>query len=258
VAIADDATVNVDYKTLATIKSGADILTHGTLALGARTATNADSNAYASGLGFGADGHGHANSQVGNNGNGAYTTATIEGTAGVIANAVAATSDIGAVQVGNGGAGTYIVPGLRVYGHSEAYGAGFYSEGIDNANAESTTNTDVVIGASADVKGLEGVDLRTHIAGVDTNADSFARSTGLFGYVSATATNNTYLNTKVDGAAGALITAGPRSAGDVARLMFDGDIGEQRCQIAPTPVDRRRRHTGFGRDLRHRQVLALG
>jgi len=71
-----------------------------------------------------------------------------------------------------------LVPSLWLHATSSSKGAGFYSEGIDDATADTTASNTVTIGARAQLTGTEGVDLRTSFANVDTYADSYARSTG--------------------------------------------------------------------------------
>ena len=218
VANAEDSTVNLDYKTTARVHDNADVLAGGHFSLSARTATDATANGYASGLGFGADGHSNGDAFVGKAGNGATTEVSFGDNSSVIANSVAASSIVGAVDTGD-----YVVSGLHVNGHSESYGAGLYSEGIDEAHAETSADNNVLISAHAQITGLEGVDLKTRYEDVHTFADSFARSTGLFGYVSADATNNTDLRSKVDGADDAQVTAGPRdNAGPLAHPSDTG------------------------------------
>ena len=60
------------------------------------------------------------------------------------------------------------------------------------------------------------MDLIASFDDVDTDANSFSRSTGLFGWVSSTANNITGLANTVTGAADALVTAGPRLDSDTA------------------------------------------
>ena len=176
------------------------------------TAMDVNSNSYASGLGFGADGHSTANAYVGKSSGGGATTETeLQANSSLFANSVQLGGDVQSVCLGGDTACPTIdsvctstvanpcrtVRGLHVTAHSESYGAGFYSEGIDSANMEISAHNNVYVRGGAQITGLEGVDAfatyDTSGSGHDTDADSFARSTGLFGYVSADAKNNTDL-----------------------------------------------------------------
>jgi hypothetical protein len=75
---------------------------------------------------------------------------------------------------------------------------------------------EVNLRGSGAVTGYEGVDFITRFEGVTTVADSFARATGLFGFVSADSVNKTYLDSTILGEAGAVVTAGPRDPNDPA------------------------------------------
>jgi Ca2+-binding RTX toxin-like protein len=149
-------------------------------------------------LGFGAHGRSNAVTRVGDS-----NVATMEGATTVVA--IGASANVTGLTV----ALRALVPSLVATANSESYGAGFYSEGIDDATAQVDATTNVTIGANAAVTGYEGVDLQTRYGSVHTFADSFARSTGLFGYVDADGRNTTNLDSTVTGAAGALVTAGP-------------------------------------------------
>ena len=203
VANAESGTILVDYATTATVGAGASVVASDTVDVEASSSTNAQQDSVASGLGFGADGRSDAIAKVGESGvtdkQGATTQVEIGAGATVTARSVALRA---------------LVPEMTVKATSKSYGAGFYSEGVDEATVEITSNAKVLLDAGAIVTGLEGVDLQATYESVDTNADSFARSTGLFGYVHAVATNDTNLASSVSGASGALVTAGARDASD--------------------------------------------
>ncbi len=200
-------TIKVDFHTTAAVKGSADVLAGGAVRIAAQTATDSRSTAWASGLGFGADGHSEAKTLVGLDG-GADTAATVGANARVTGNSVTMSALVDNMTLPGT---TEVVKGLNNQADSESYGAGVYSEGVDDATADATLNTTVTIGAGAQVTGWEGVDLRTRYNHVTTYADSFARSTGLFGYVDADGRNTTTLNSSVTGTDNARVTAGPNN-----------------------------------------------
>jgi hypothetical protein len=218
VANADDTTVQITYDTKATIGSNSDILAGRNAKVAATSATEATANAYASGLGFGADGHAAANAFIGQNGD-ALTQAQVSTGASLFAVTASVSGTVGDVCVGgttSACTGGYTVKGLQAHSDAQAYGAGFYSEGIAHADTEvDATNNVILNGGGSAVTGLEGVDFIARFDDVATYADGFSRSTGLFGYVNGSATNNTDLTTKVQGDSGALVTAGPRDPSGV-------------------------------------------
>ncbi|MGH3050680.1 MAG: beta strand repeat-containing protein, partial [Gaiellaceae bacterium] len=225
VANARDVTVEVDYDTEVGLGSQSAVVAGGNVVVAALTGTSVDANAHASGAGFGADGHSTAKAYVGHNGDG-LTQAQIGSGASLVGETASVSARVDDVCVGGTGAGCtggYTVAGLSTNAHSESYGAGFYSEGIDSAdtevgNSDSTNphqvaNRVILNGSDAIVTGLQGVDFLATFNDVKTFASSFARASGLFGYVSASVTNNTDLDTSVEGDATALVTAGPRLPG---------------------------------------------
>ena len=91
---------------------------------------------------------------------------------------------------------------LDLLAKGDARGSGFYAEGKDHSKVDATLTTKVLIGAGAVVTGLEGVDVMARVrpsgsptgatgtgAIIKTRTDSFARATGLFGYVRANSEN---------------------------------------------------------------------
>src|SRR5262249_17029058 len=110
-----------------------------------------------------------------------------------------------------------------------------------DSNIDIHTNNNVLLDGSAAVTGYEGVDFRTRFDGVDTHATSFARATGLFGFVDSNANNTTHLDAAVTGAALARVPAGPRHRGLASAA---GDAGApKRANTAspappPSPTDR--------------------
>jgi hypothetical protein len=103
-------------------------------------------------------------------------------------------------------------------------GGGFYAEGEGESRTTQYVTTDVTIASGAKITGWEGVDF------IAINRDNFlygrgfGRSTGLFGYVSGDSFTKLQLDANVNGAAGALVTAGPRDesgAGDLSQYDYD-------------------------------------
>ena len=191
VANAEDTTVSITYTTKSEIVDAAGVIAAGNAVVTANSAVDAGANSDASGLGFGADGHAQSNVYINNS----PTTVEIGNSSALMGNTVRL-----AATVSN----------LQAHASSSAKGAGFYSEGIDHANVAVTAPLNVYIRGDAAVTGWEGVDLITRYDNVDTYADSFARSTGLFGYVHARASNNTDLHAQIVGELNAVVTAGAR------------------------------------------------
>src|SRR5262249_36308205 len=137
----------VDYDTTVDVGPNSAILAAGHVVAAARSATVVSANAYASGAGFGADGHSTANAFVGHNGDG-LTQTTIGAGASVVGDTASLRAEVGPVCVGGTGddcTGGYSVAGLHTDARSKSYGSGFYSEGIDRADTEvgnsDSTNT---------------------------------------------------------------------------------------------------------------------
>ena len=191
IANAESATINVGYSTLATVNDHSGVLAAGNVLIAADSKTNGTSTARATGGGFGADAHSEADYYVNNS----PTTVEIGDHATVLGDATRLVATISQ---------------MTISADSRSDGYGFYSEGIDHANVSVTAPISVLIDDSAAVTGWEGVDLIARYDGGNTSAHSFARSTGLFGYVSGNANNTTNESTMVSGAPHALITAGAR------------------------------------------------
>jgi hypothetical protein len=201
-----DARVRLNYSTTATIKSNADVVIGGRASLVTNAGGNADANAYASGIGAGGDGGSHTEAF--------FDTALSQATLGSGASLIAKSASLKAQTTG-----------LRMFAHGEAYGAGFYAEGTDDSYVGGTSTTKAVIETNALLTGLEGVDLIARVDQVNARVESFARSTGLFGYVRARGQNDSIVHANVEGAIGgplrqpptglpnpgALVTAGPRA-----------------------------------------------
>jgi hypothetical protein len=193
VAIADtDSTIS--YSTTATVKTGADILAGNQIRILADSRTSQSAAATASGLGFGGDG------------NATSTADTSSGlTQAQVANA--------ALVNGRSVIVAATVSQMFVRSTADGRGAGFVAVGTADAGIDIHANNKVLVDANAQVSGYEGVDFRTRFYAVDTLAHSFARATGLFGHISSDANNSTHMDSVVNSAGGALITAGPRDLG---------------------------------------------
>ena len=188
-----NATSDTDasYSNKIWIDQNADLLVSGAVNIQADTKTDFDSISYASGKGFGGDAASHNYIDFTQ----ALTQVEFKTGALVTANTLSAQATVSKLKLHVGGS---------------AYGAGFYSEGSDDSGIAIDAQNKVILAASAMLTGLDGVDLIASFDHVDTYAKSFSRSTGLFGWVSSTASNTTGLNTTVTGAADALVVAGPR------------------------------------------------
>ncbi len=211
-----DSRVHVNYTTKASVMGSADVLVDGTAKVWTDARTDAYSNAHASGIGAGGDGQSNAEAYADTG----LSQAEILSGASLVAREVSFKAGLSL---------------LRLKAHGEAYGAGFYAEGEDDSNVGGNIDANVVLGSDVLVTGLEGVDLISSISGVNTRAESFARATGLFGWVSADGNNYTDIDGKVDGAAGgplrttpvsgAVVTAGPRpvDTGDILAEPSESD-----------------------------------
>ena len=184
IANAESTTIDLEYNTRATLQSGAEVFATGAVAIGATSAVNIKTDADASGIGLGADGRADAFSYVGRGSRDALTETELQTGSRITGDSVRLGAD---------------VTQMFVRAESESKGGGFYSEGIDDAEVDVEAENKITLRRGATVYGLEGVDFVAKFAGVDTYADSFARSTGLFGWVSADATNNTDLTTTILG-----------------------------------------------------------
>ena len=126
------------------------MLVSDTALLKATSSIDGKQNSTASGLGFGADGRSDARVWIGESGvtnkQGAKTQVEIDDRASLTARSVALRA---------------IVTKTHAEAISKSYGAGFYSEGLDDATVEVTANAEVLIRANATVTGFEGVDFQT-------------------------------------------------------------------------------------------------
>ncbi|HEY3484752.1 MAG TPA: hypothetical protein VGK49_05170, partial [Ilumatobacteraceae bacterium] len=191
-----DSVVQVDFDTTAAVKSSGLVLAGGVANVTAESWIDIASTSWASGVGLGADGDSEAKAIV--------------DTSNTIAE-VGSSAKLEALR-------TFVkalVPKLHVYADSESYGTGFYGQAIDDATSRANVPAKVLIGGSAAVTGYEGVDLQTRYADVNMYGDSFARSTGLFGYVDADTFTQADMPATIDAAQFALISAGPRDQSEV-------------------------------------------
>jgi hypothetical protein len=220
-ADAEDTKIHLDYAGKAYLGAGADVLVGGAAVIDAVSSVLLDSNSYASGLGFGADGESRARTEVGSASNPSVNEASLGANASLFATSVSITARLANISGcarsqdwGCSATNDRLFRALRAISHSESYGAGFYSEGNDEAYTEVFIDSRVTISTGVQLTGLEGVDLIATFEGtMRTDADSFARSTGLFGYVDADANSTVRLRSSVNSGAGdprTRITAGPR------------------------------------------------
>jgi hypothetical protein len=196
------------YTTKATINSGGDVLAAGAAQMIADTKTSQTGNAHASGIGFGGDGHSDVTLNVGGDGMNGHPPPSLSQVE--VGSAAALTGSKAQLSA--------TVSQLNVQSHAEGYGAGFVAIGTGSADDELHTANKVLLDSNAAVTGYEGVDFRVKYDGVNTDAFSFARATGLFGVVHSDATNNTHFDSEVTGTAGAFVTAGPRDPADPAAV----------------------------------------
>ncbi|MDD1750937.1 MAG: hypothetical protein LUO89_13810, partial [Methanothrix sp.] len=209
VAVAD-ASSTITGDTTATLKDGAVVLAGGNAAVLAETRTNQSTNANASGLGLGGDGNASATSSVGGK-----TQVEVGKAASIAGRAVVLSASDGDTKA------TGNTPLLTSIAHAEGYGAGLVAVGTASATETVNTPLNILVDADAAVTGYEGVDFRAQFNNVDSEAYAFSRSTGLFGYLDSEAHNNTTTDSNVNGASGAMITAGPRDPAN-ALLLHDG------------------------------------
>ena len=97
---------------------------------------------------------------------------------------------------------------------AEGYGAGFVGVSTDDAETNVNAQNAVTLDPLSSILGTAGVDVLANFTAANTYAYCFAQVTGLFGYLSSTANNNTSLTTPAASAQTSLITAGPRVATD--------------------------------------------
>jgi hypothetical protein len=233
IANSEDIDVRVDFDNRAYVGANADVLAGDTIEILAHSAADVVVRAWASGAGFGADGRSRSRGWVGKDG-GADTTVQVLGNASLVANRVNLGARVSNLCVSKTLASTTAtctggtrVSGLRIDSRSESYGAGFYGEGLDDAYADADLDTGVTIAAGAQITGWEGVAVLVRHDDVSTYAKSFARATGLFGYVDADSNNTTDLASTFSAAATARITAGPGTiapTGGYTRLAYLVDV----------------------------------
>ncbi|WP_456654689.1 hypothetical protein [Bradyrhizobium sp. JR3.5] len=223
-----NATANstIDYTTSATVKANADVLAGNTINVAAdtkigdpNTGSGQSTNAYASGIGLGGDGHANANNTIGhvnpdNSISPSHTTVDVANAASLSARAVRVAATVSRVNS---------------VAHSEGYGAGFVAIGSGNSNINAVMANKVSLDTAAAVTGYEGVDFIANYDHIYTEANAFGRATGLFGDVHGDSVNNTRFDSQIFGAkgsqpgvTGAIVTAGPRDPSDP---LLPGDGG---------------------------------
>ena len=198
------------YNTTASLKSGAKIVSAGHVDVSSVADAQGTPKSSADGRGFG--GGGYAN-----------TNYTLTGSSLV---------DIGAnaVVTGNSASLRAITADMTITTEAKGWGAGFVGVSVDNSNLTVTSTNTVTLGSGAAITGYNGVDLEATFRGIDTYAYSYAEVLGVFGYLESNRNNNTTLTSSVIGdprtnprAARALVTAGPRSAGNAKLGHPTGD-----------------------------------
>ncbi|MCK5712105.1 MAG: hypothetical protein KAI25_05275, partial [Hyphomicrobiaceae bacterium] len=218
-----DANSTLAYSTTATVKDGAEVLAGDT----AHVTTESRAVQYATGkgigIGFGGDGDADATANISS----ALTQVEIAANAALFGREVELSA---------------LVPQMIVRADADGRGGGFVAIGGAEADVSINTDNNILLGGNSSVTGFEGVDFLAKFSGVNTFAKAFARATGLFGHVDADADNTTRLDTLVSGAAGALVTAGPRedtetsleTSGESDHLAFFVDVNNV---IGPNDVD---------------------
>jgi len=201
-----DATAQVNYVTLATVGQDASIAAGNQIQVVASTSTNGESTANASSTGFGAGAYANQNGGQGSViGSGGMSTAENQ-------TEISSDASLDALSVVLGAT----VPTVSMTGYGDAFGAGFVGVGESAGNFTMNAENNVLIDSGASVTGTEGVDVLPTFqninGGVGNPASADATAEGLFGYVSATANNNTNLSSEASSAATALVAAGPRAA----------------------------------------------
>jgi len=202
-----DATAQVNYVTLATVGQDASIAAGNQIQVVASTSTNGESTANASGTGFGAGAYANQNGGQGSViGSGGMSTAENQ-------TEISSDASLDALSV----VLSATVPTVSMTGYGDAFGAGFVGVGESAGNFTMNAENNVLIDSGASVTGTEGVDVLPTFqninGGVGNPASADATAEGLFGYVSATANNNTNLSSEASSAATALVAAGPRGSG---------------------------------------------
>jgi hypothetical protein len=203
-----DTTAQVNYDTLATVGQNACIAAAGQIKVVASTSTNGASSASATGAGFGAGGYANQNGGQGSViGQGGMSNAENQTEISKNASLFAQSVILGA-----------LVPSVAMTAYGNAYGAGFVGVGKASGNFTMNAENNVLIDSGASVTGTAGVDVLPkfeNINGSVTNpASADATSEGAFGFVSATANNNTQLVSTASSAPTALVVAGPRGTGN--------------------------------------------
>jgi hypothetical protein len=203
-----DTTAQVNYVTLATVGQGACIAAGNQIQVVSSTSTDGESTATSNGvgiLGLGA----YANENGGQGsviGSGGMSTAENQTEISSDASLYAQSVVLGAM-----------VPNVAMTAYGNATGAGFVGVGVSDGNFTMNAENNVLIDGGASVTGTEGVDILPTFqninGGVGNPASADATAEGLFGFVSATANNNTNLSSEASSAATALVAAGPRGSG---------------------------------------------
>ena len=203
-----DATAVVNYFTKATVNQNACVAAGQQIQIVSSTSTNGSTTVNSSGAGFGAGAYanqdGGKGSVIGNGGkSNAINTTEIFPVHALYGQSVVLAAT---------------VPTVAMTAYGNASGSGFYGQGESAGNFTMNAANNVLLDKTSSVTGLAGVDILPTFqninGGVGNPASADATATGLFGYVSATANNNTNLWSKASSEAGSLVAAGPRGSGN--------------------------------------------
>ncbi|MHB1243985.1 MAG: beta strand repeat-containing protein, partial [Gaiellaceae bacterium] len=190
-----DANVSttVSYTTTARLGSDVDALVRGLATISSDTATTGRAEADAKGGGFALNGQGDSDAVV-----------SVSGTT---------TSELASNAILEAYRSLLRATGSRLdlYADAWAKGSGLRARANSDATVSTNATARVLIGADAELTGIEGVDLVTNWSNVATRATTYARSSGAFGRSVANSHNSTNLTSRITGTAGAKVTAGPRA-----------------------------------------------
>ncbi|MEL6550929.1 MAG: hypothetical protein AAFQ54_11870 [Pseudomonadota bacterium] len=196
-----DTEVDAGFDSTSTIGNNAVILVGDYARIATLGAMTGSVSATARGIGFGGDGDADSHYRVND------TNSTVTVGNGAILEATETSLQAG-------------LSDSNIDARADGRGGGFYSEGEARAEARLDGDAHVIVQSNAEVTGWEGVDFIALNEDNRLYSNAFARSTGLFGYVRADGFSRGILEASVNGAADALVTAGPRDEGPAGNLAF--------------------------------------